>query len=685
MTGMLIATLAILKVNSDRGADYIDNFVPFVGECLRASAFDVVSVSELQLALRDEFGIDIPQGPLRTILDRAVSRRLATRDARVYRRAVPRAAGPSDFAQVRARALREQAALVDRLEAFSEQALGAPWPIDLAEDTLLHYLAERGGSLLSGAPAQGPLGPPTSAAPNADYVLNSFVKHLSERDPEGFEYLTTAVKGSVLASVLYFDDLGSVNRKFDDLIVYLDTIVLLEALGRLGPAQQTASRELLDLALDLGAGLACFKDTLRELEGIHEFTVHCLRSRSGIRRELWGAAEYLVRSGRSASDVQLMAEHLERDLSDLGVTVKDRPPHSPSLTVDEVRLSACLRAAVRYRSDEPLQHDLDAITAIHRLRRGDVYDRLENAKAIFVTTNTAVARVAGAFFREHHGRQKCAPICMPDHQFATLAWLKKPLRAPDLPTKYVLADAFAGLNPPESIWRAYVAEINKLEANGGITTEDYYLLRYSPAALEALMGTTQGGGRPFIQGSVPEILARAQAAQRADAERQLRVEAERRSRAEQALVEHAEADEQERLSREQAHTAQVTALQASISTRELDAQRDREARLQRYLSMGAWTGRVIRYAILFVFLCFAIIQLYATVQPLGPLPPILPHSPLLLGVAVVIGVVGIILAVRGGSVASLFKPAESWIADLVSRRLVALFEPAGAPSDNSED
>ncbi len=164
---------------------------------------------------------------------------MATRNARVYRRAVPRDSGPSDFAQLRARALREQAALVDRLVAFSERALGTPWSSDEAEDALLHYLADRGASLLPGAPTNGPLDLPTSSAPNADFVLNSFVKHLSGRDPEGFEYLTTAVKGSVLASVLYFDDLGSVNRKFDDLVVYLDTVVLLQALGRLQVRQGT--------------------------------------------------------------------------------------------------------------------------------------------------------------------------------------------------------------------------------------------------------------------------------------------------------------------------------------------------------------------------------------------------------------------------------------------------------------
>jgi hypothetical protein len=46
----------------------------------------------------------------------------------------------------------------------------------------------------------------------------------------------------------------------------------------------------------------------------------------------------------------------------------------------------------------------------------------------------------------------------------------------------------------------------------------------------------------------------------------------------------------------------------------------------------------------------------------------------------IVGLVGILLAVRGGSVASLFEPVESRIADAVSRRLVAIFESANPTS-----
>jgi hypothetical protein len=47
------------------------------------------------------------------------------------------------------------------------------------------------------------------------------------------------------------------------------------------------------------------------------------------------------------------------------------------LGVNEGRLEAILREEVGDRKDETLRHDLDSLTAIHRVRRGEFPYRLE--------------------------------------------------------------------------------------------------------------------------------------------------------------------------------------------------------------------------------------------------------------------------------------------------------------------
>ena len=51
MSEHVITSLAILKANWDKGLDYIENFVPFVAECLRTAPQDEVSLPELQAAI----------------------------------------------------------------------------------------------------------------------------------------------------------------------------------------------------------------------------------------------------------------------------------------------------------------------------------------------------------------------------------------------------------------------------------------------------------------------------------------------------------------------------------------------------------------------------------------------------------------------------------------------------------
>lgn len=69
--GTAIASLAMLKVNSGEGHDYIDGFVPFAAECVRTSASGRVSLDELERCFAAEYGFSVPLPALKTILHRA--------------------------------------------------------------------------------------------------------------------------------------------------------------------------------------------------------------------------------------------------------------------------------------------------------------------------------------------------------------------------------------------------------------------------------------------------------------------------------------------------------------------------------------------------------------------------------------------------------------------------------------
>jgi hypothetical protein len=674
----VIASLAILKVNSDHGSDYIDIFVPFIAECLKNSATDVVSLSELQAQLRSQHGLEVPQAALRSMLDRAVRAGYAERDNHLYRRKLPALQG-LEFEATRGRAMREVTALVDRLVAYSAELLPSTWVQRDAESALLQYLASRGTSLLASSSGDIPLALPEGSVPNAEYVLASFVQRLRESDPNGFDYLVTAVKGSVLASVLYFENIGQVSRRFDHLAIYLDTVVLVHALGLVGSDYEVSANEMLVLSRELGANLNCFQDTMREVEGILGFAANYIRSGRPPHIPIWGVTEFLVRTGKTASDIELLSAHLVERVMNLGINVRERPLHVVAHTVDEPAFAKQLKVAIKYRAPEPLQHDLDAITAIHRLRGGQPMPAIETCRAIFITTNSPLARATTRFFREVYDSSSFAPLAMPAHQFGTLAWLKKPQVAPELPTKFLISDALAVLNPGESLWREYVQEIAKLEAEGRISADDCQLLRYSPAAKVALMGVTIGGSRAYLEGSVPAILERVRAAERRDAE----AEAARERTLREEVQARAATDREEQ---DRTHQLELAQISADLERERHGALTAAERRRARYRMAGRGVALAFRVALLIGFGALAVMGVFAAtgVGDLGAFARGITANPIVAWALVLVGIGGVALTATGDGLITLVRPIESRIQGKVERVLATAFDPPPAPGADDD-
>ena len=76
------------------------------------------------------------------------------------------------------------------------------------------------------------------------------------------------VKGSMLASVVYLDSPGNPGKPFANTNLYLDTPILLAALGYHGPEAESSMSETLDLAYSMGARLASFDDTISETRSV---------------------------------------------------------------------------------------------------------------------------------------------------------------------------------------------------------------------------------------------------------------------------------------------------------------------------------------------------------------------------------------------------------------------------------
>jgi hypothetical protein len=313
------------------------------------------------------------------------------------------------------------------------------------------------------------------------------------------------------------------------------------------------------------------------------------------------------------------------------------------LGVNENELEGMIQTDLPDQSREARIHDLDCLTAIHRLRRGRPQSEIETCGHIFVTTNHGLAMVSAKFFVGQYGRVT-VPTCINDPTMATLAWVKNPTVVADFSKNRLVANSYAALNPPPDLWRKYYEEIERLKEQGEISPEDYQLLRFSTVARNALVDSTLGSPDAFTEGTVPEILDAAKAHVRKEAEERLAQEQNRRQAAEQ-------------------RTEEIR--QAFHATLQSQRQRARD--------IGLSIGRVTKW-VAYVFVSAAVFWgFYETLPTSFPQVPMEWVRALAPGAIVVFFILSTWSVAEGGSVRKISRFVEVWVARKVELLLLRFF------------
>lgn len=79
-----LATVAFLKASYDEGRDHIANFLPIVLDAAQSRTDEDFGIEELQVEIRDTFGLLIPATTLRTLLSRATKKGALRREGGRY-------------------------------------------------------------------------------------------------------------------------------------------------------------------------------------------------------------------------------------------------------------------------------------------------------------------------------------------------------------------------------------------------------------------------------------------------------------------------------------------------------------------------------------------------------------------------------------------------------------------------
>ncbi len=464
-----LATLAMLKANFDAGTDHIEMFLPFVVDAMARQTRDDFSADDVRRFVESHHGLSIPHGVLKTILARAVKRGVARREGGLYIRSgqvKPLVDIASQRAAIEAEQERLGTALVEYARADG-RVLGS------SEDALaliLEFVAGNHISLLLGAsPIELPAQPLTGAE---THLVARFIKDRCLESPSLRASVQRMLEGYVLQNTLLLRDISQARRRFSDLMVFLDTGLLFEAVGLVGEATALAAREGLQLLREAGARLAVFDRTLDEMKRILNVYVYKLSTPDGIA-SLYPTplSRYVLQQHLSpaemAEEIALLADHVRG----LGILVQSFPPHDPRYTLDERKLGEILTKPGGSDLEPRVVHDVDCVAAVLTLRAGRCRASLDEACAVFATTTGLVVKNVTRWYEE----QQSGGVPPVIHQYAltNIAWLKKPASASALKLRQLVALCSAATAPSRETWERFARYLNALVASGNLTTEEH--------------------------------------------------------------------------------------------------------------------------------------------------------------------------------------------------------------------
>lgn len=309
-----------------------------------------------------------------------------------------------------------------------------------------------------------------------NYRIAQFILTEYDNKTDLFQYINNIVTGLLLSRVVYgYTDL-QYKEKIKDLCVFFDTTLLLHIFGFKSAEENTAASQLIEILKSLSVPVKCFQHNYSEVHrilGAYKHNVLNPANRYGQTLEYFDKLKY------SADDMNRVIANLDEYFKEKNIEVVDIPSLSGdgtgvissvdfSSAVGEASLKKHLSESIPYRSDEALTNDVSSISAIFTLRRGKSYKKIEQCKALFVTTNRRLAYSAQKHINDIGNT---VPLLINDLDLTTLLWLKSHKRHSDLPTLKLIETARLSLEPTEQIREAIVRKIEQFKSEPAVTEE----------------------------------------------------------------------------------------------------------------------------------------------------------------------------------------------------------------------
>ena len=513
MVSKTMSSLAIIKVNSDKGMDYIGSFVPFLIHIIKQKNIKDVDVQQLTKEFEEFYGLIIPSYAMITIINRATKRGYIKKQNKRYLPILEKIT-EEDFMDISVMQIAKYQKITRSFIDYASIKFNKKISFQEAEEALLDFIKEHDVEILF-ASQSGSLIPEVKSKVINKYMLGKFIADALKTDPSLFEYLVDISLGQALANAIIFEESAHYICNLSGMNCYLDTGIIFNLLGTSGLAGKKEYQEFLSTLITSKVKLFIFDHTYDEVMTILHNCLSWIDNPTFNAMKAGKAMLYFVTNGFTKSDIDLFIAGVQPTLDKYKIRVVDIPSFMENINyqIDEEELKDIIFDIYKsndpdfeyYEKQDTINKDIDSISAIYRHRKGRIFRNLKDTSHLFVTSNWALASATKEYEITKIDSHSI-PAAVTDVFLGTILWVSNPKKYREVNRIRLLADVYASIQPDNKLLRLYLNEIRSIEERKVISQEEIYLLRSTRVAINLLQEKTCNDPENFKGNTPNEIL-----------------------------------------------------------------------------------------------------------------------------------------------------------------------------------
>ncbi len=475
---VLISTALLCSMWDKHNKDTLDLMLPFLKYSIakKTSVGKRLDIDAVTEHFKNEFGYEtIPSNVILSMLNRLSPDTLKKRNGE-YTLDISLDQEITDFESKRTLYKERRNKVGNTIATYLNghvAKISTPYTCETALAALINFFVNN-GLVLAQTPKQLSL-IKKSSEERIEYCIARCIVEEYQAETEVFDYIVNMVKGFFVSTAISFqpENLSLPHSKFKNLRCYLDTRIVLDALGLRLQTGKKAALELIEMLRSEQATVCCFQHTVSELRDIIKAYKNSISNPKHIGS--FNTLEYWDEQNYSAEQVSRYLVLLEKKIESLNIEIVPSPATLKSRVkgLKTLKFQDLLKKKVQYNSDAAYVYDVLSIMGIMRLRKGQVSTELEKCNHVFVTTNIPMIDVLNTCLWDNDS----IPPSISDVSMSAIVWFKCYSSHKDYPKHKLIDNAMLALEPSNTVLTEFYTEINRLIAEGHLDEDEAAIIR----------------------------------------------------------------------------------------------------------------------------------------------------------------------------------------------------------------